>query len=84
MSDPLIRALDHYVVLDPGAGEQILSAAETLVWLEAQLGRLADPPEDLADLPNPRARAERLLHTACALDLEPGFTVQWLAVRIEP
>jgi hypothetical protein len=30
MSDPLIRELDHYVVLEPGGGERILSAAETL------------------------------------------------------
>jgi Protein CHLORORESPIRATORY REDUCTION 7 len=28
--------------------------------------------------------AERLLNTACALELEPGFTVQWFAVRLEP
>ena len=30
MSDPLIRELDHYVVLEPGRAEQLLSAAETL------------------------------------------------------
>ena len=84
MSDPLIRALDHYVVLDPEAGEQILTALETLSWLEMQLGRLTQPPADLASLPSATAQAERLLNTACALELEPGFTVQWFAVRLEP
>ena len=83
MSDPLIRALDHYVVLDPIEGEQILTAAETLVWLELQLSRLEQLPEDLAALPKGTAQAERLLDTACALELEPGFTVQWFAVRLE-
>jgi hypothetical protein len=84
MSDPLLRCLDHYVVLDPQVGEQILTSAETLQWLELQLARLDQPPADLAGLPTAAARAERLLSTACALELEPGFTVQWFAIRLEP
>lgn len=72
------------MVLDPEAGEQILTALETLSWLEVQLSRLGQLPEDLAALPNGTAQAERLLDTACALELEPGFTVQWFAVRLEP
>jgi len=84
MSDPLIRALDHYVVLDPAGAEQILTAAATEAWLLTQLQRLPEPPEDLADLATDQERVERLLDTACALELEPGLTVQWFAVRIEP
>ncbi|MCP9774827.1 chlororespiratory reduction protein 7 [Cyanobium sp. WAJ14-Wanaka] len=30
MSDSLLRELDHYVVLEPGGGERILTAAEPL------------------------------------------------------
>jgi hypothetical protein len=84
MSDPLIRELDHYVVLEPGRPEQLLTAAETLPWLERQLARLAVPPADLAALPDGAARAQRLLETACELELEPGVVVQWFAVRLEP
>ncbi len=84
MSDPLIRELDHYVVLEPGRPEQLLSAAETRVWLEAQLGRMAAPPSDLERLPDGAARAARLLDTACELELEPGVSVQWFAIRLEP
>ncbi|NDG73867.1 MAG: chlororespiratory reduction protein 7 [Synechococcaceae bacterium WB8_1B_136] len=84
MSDPLIRELDHYVVLEPAAAERLLTAAETLQWLEQQLGCLEAVPADLADLPPGRARAQRLLETACELELEPGRTVQWFAVRLEP
>jgi hypothetical protein len=84
MSDPLIRELDHYVVLEPGGGERILSAAETLLWLERQLAMMAAPPADLHDLPEGRLQAERLLDTACELELEPGRSVQWFAVRLEP
>jgi hypothetical protein len=84
MSDPLLRELDHYVVLEPAGEERILTAAETLTWLEHQLRSLAEPPADLAGLPGAAAQAERLLETACQLELEPGRTVQWFAVRLEP
>jgi len=84
MSDPLLRELDHYVVLEPGARERILSAAETLAWLAEQLGQLEEPPADLADLADAEARAARLLETACELELAPGLTIQWFAVRLEP
>lgn len=84
MSDPLLRELDHYVVLDPTRGERILTAAETLSWLADQLAAMAQVPADLADLASPEARAERLLETACELELEPGLAIQWFAVRLEP
>jgi hypothetical protein len=84
MSDPLLRELDHYVVLEPAAPERILSADETRDWLADQLRRLEAPPADLAELEGPVARAERLLDTACELELAPGLTIQWFAVRLEP
>jgi hypothetical protein len=84
MSDPLLRELDHYVVLEPGGGDRILSAAETLHWLAAHLEKLAEPPADLACLPDAAARAARRLSTACELDLGPGLAIQWFAVRLEP
>lgn len=84
MSDPLLRELDHYVVLEPAAAERILTAAETCAWLAAHLERLAEPPADLAGLPDPRQQALRLLETACELELAPGLVIQWFAVRLEP
>lgn len=84
MSDPLLRALDHYVVLEPGGPERILSAAETLAWLEARLAALPSLPADLQALGSAADGARRLLETACELELEPGVAVQWFAVRLEP
>ena len=84
MSDPLLRELDHYVVLEPAGAEQILTADETLAWLERKLEGLATLPADLAGLAGGRQRAERLLETACELELEPGRAIQWFAVRIDP
>jgi hypothetical protein len=84
MSDPLLRELDHYVVLEPVGGERILTAAETLAWLAEQLETLEVVPEDLAALATAAERAQRLLETACELELAPGFAIQWFAVRLEP
>ena len=84
MSDPLIRELDHYVVLEPGRPQELLSAADTLVWLEQQLEQLSSLPADLRELPDGSSRAQRLLDTACELELEPGVVVQWFAIRLEP
>jgi len=84
MSDPLIRACDHYVVLEPGQPEQLLSAADTLAWLERHLGALDSLPEDLTGLDSLHAVARRLLETACDLELQPGLNLQWFAVRLEP
>ena len=83
MSDPLIRALDDYVVLEPGKPEQLLSAADTLTWLSGWLRSLDQLPADLAGQPDLDAAAQRLIDTACDLEISPGMTLQWFAVRLE-
>lgn len=72
------------MVLEPAGAERILTAAETLAWLAAQLEALEVVPEDLVALAGPAERARRLLETACELELAPGLSIQWFAVRIEP
>jgi len=84
MSDPLIRELDHYVVLEPGRPQEMLSAADTLDWLEGQLALMQSTPQDLLHLSSGSERAQRLLETACELEREPGVVVQWFAIRLEP
>jgi hypothetical protein len=83
MSDPLLREMDHYVVLEPGGEEAILNANDTRAWLARHLSALSCPPADLAPLGTLDARVERLLETACELELEPGMAIQWFAVRLE-
>ncbi len=84
MSDPLLREMDHYVVLEPGGEDAILSASDTRAWLARHLSALSCPPGDLAHLDTLDDRVERLLDTACELELEPGMAIQWFAVRLEP
>ena len=71
------------MVLEPGQPQQLLSAADTLTWLSGWLRKLDALPSDLADQPDLTAAAQRLLDTACDLEISPGVTVQWFAVRLE-
>ncbi len=84
LSDPLIRACDHYVVLEPGKPERLLSSDDTLAGLTEHLEYMAVLPSDLRGFGSSFAAAERLLDTACDLELTPGLNLQWFAVRLEP
>ena len=72
------------MVLEPGQPEQLLTADDTLAWLERHLQALDALPEDLTGLGSFAAAAQRLLETACDLELQPGLNLQWFAVRLEP
>ncbi|MEM6433926.1 MAG: chlororespiratory reduction protein 7 [Cyanobacteria bacterium P01_D01_bin.115] len=75
---------DHFVLLMPGAAEEILTAAELQQRLETILGdRQSDLPRDLAKLPTVEAQATSLMNTACDFELQPGQTMQWFAIRLE-
>ena len=84
MSDPLIRACDNYVVMEPGKPEHFLNSQETKIWLMSWLEKLDKLPQDLQEQPSISAAAKRLLDTACDLEIKPGFKLQWFAVRLDP
>jgi hypothetical protein len=83
MSDPLLREMDHYVVLEPGGEESILSVQETRSWLARHLASCESLPADLGHMGSVEAQVERLIDTACELELTPGVAIQWFAVRLE-
>ena len=72
------------MVLEPGKPEQLLNAADTLTWLSDWLRTMESLPADLQDLPDVASAAQRLLDTACDLELSPGVSLQWFAIRLEP
>ena len=84
MSDPLIHQMEHYVVIEPGKKEQILSEEETLTWLIKWVKDMQSPSTDLDRYISPRDKAQHLIDTACELHISPGMKIQWFAVRIEP
>ena len=85
MSDPLIRELENYVILEPGKKEEILSKEETLKWLEECIKKIeGELPKDLISKPSTKVAAKYLLDTACELEISPGLKVQWFAIRLNP
>ncbi|KKZ11906.1 MAG: hypothetical protein TE42_06480 [Candidatus Synechococcus spongiarum SP3] len=83
MADPIIWAMDHYVILEPGKAEWVADRAETAAWLARTLAAMDHVPADLRHLLDDAARADHLLDTACALEVAPGQRVEWYAVRLE-
>ncbi len=84
MSNPIIRECDHYVVLEPGKEERFLTAKETLLWLTKWLRKMEQLPKDLQKQSSINESAQKLLDTACELEIKHGFKLQWFAIRLEP
>ncbi len=82
MSHPIIRECDHYLVMEPSRDEKFLSKEETLKWLETWIKKMNKLPKDLENQDSNQSAAKRLLDISCNLEIKPGFTIQWFAVRI--
>ena len=84
MSNPLIRASDHYVLLEPDSTEKIVSKQEAILWLKNWLSKtetqtiyqnIEDPDQEFI---------EELLESTYELEIKLGYVIKWFAVRIEP
>ena len=84
MSNPLIRASDHYVLIEPDSKEKIVSKQEAIVWLKDWLSKtesqiiyqnIEDPDQEFL---------EEFLESTYELEIKPGYVIKWFAVRIEP
>jgi len=84
MSHPIIRECDHYLVMEPSKDERLLTKEETLQWLENWLNKMDKLPQDLEKQSCTKSASHRLLDVSCNLEIKPGFTIQWFAVRVNP
>ena len=84
MSNPLIRASDHYVLFEPDSKEKIVSKQEAILWLKKWLSKtethtiyqnIEDPDQEFF---------EELLESTYELEIKLGYVIKWFAVRIEP
>ncbi len=84
MPDSLMYEQDMFVLLEPDQPEQFLTTTELLEKLKAILAQRQDNlPPDLQELRSVEAQAQRLLDTACELDVGPGQFFQWYVTRLE-
>ena len=57
---------------------------ETIEWIKSWLDNLEKLPDDRQNQPSTTAAAKRLLETACDLEISPGISLQWFAIRLDP
>ena len=75
---------NHFVVLEPECEEEFLTAIELQQKLETVLvSRQGELPQYLQRLPSVKEQAEYLRDNNCELELSPGKSLQWYAVRLE-
>ncbi len=84
MSNPLIRASDHYVLLEPDSEEKIVSKQEAILWLKNWLSKTETQSIYQNKEPIDQEFFEELLESTYELEIKLGFVIKWFAVRIEP
>ena len=84
MSNPLIRASDHYVLLEPDSKEKIVSKQEAILWLKNWVNKTETQIiyQNIKD--TDQEFLEQLLESTYELEIKSGFVIKWFAVRIEP
>lgn len=84
MPNALMYQEDMFVLLTPGEAEEFLTPDELKERLKGILAdRQDDLPRDLRRFDTLDEQAKHLAETACELELSPGRTLQWYAVRLE-
>ena len=84
MSNPLIRASDNYVLLEPDSKEKIVSKQEAILWLKDWLSKTETQTiyQNVED--TDQEFFEELLESTYELEIKLGYVIKWFAVRIEP
>ena len=84
MSNPLIRSVEHFVLLEPEKEEQIVSKEEAIKWLQSWLIKAdfitINQNEDFEK----KTDILNLLEDTYELEIRPGYVIKWFAVRIDP
>tara|TARA_Y100001978_G_C23607257_1_gene391768 strand:+ start:755 stop:1012 length:258 start_codon:yes stop_codon:yes gene_type:complete len=84
MSNPLIRSIEHFVILEPEKKEKIVTKQEAIEWLKKWLLKVVFPTINQNIDFEKEGNIEDFLENTCELEIKPGYTVKWFAVRINP
>jgi len=76
---------DHFLVLQSGESEQILTLPELWDKLRGVLtaANITQIPQDLQRFKTVEEQVQYLINTSCELNIVPGDFLQWYAVRLE-
>ena len=84
MSNPLIRSVDHFVLLEPDKKERIVSREEALKWLRDWFKKIDITTINQNENFEKEESISKFLEDACELEVSIGYVIKWFAVRIDP
>tara|TARA_Y100001978_G_scaffold179313_1_gene174071 strand:+ start:256 stop:513 length:258 start_codon:yes stop_codon:yes gene_type:complete len=84
MSNPLIRSVEHFVLLEPEKEEKIVNKDEAVNWLRNWLTKVDFSTINQNIDFEKDEKIEDLLEDTCELEIRTGYVIKWFAVRIDP
>tara|TARA_B100000212_G_C27283592_1_gene494166 strand:- start:174 stop:431 length:258 start_codon:yes stop_codon:yes gene_type:complete len=84
MSNPLIRSVEHFVLLEPEKEEKIVNKTEAILWLKDWLTKVDLPTINQNEDFEKQDYILNLLEDTYELEIRPGYIIKWFAVRIDP
>lgn len=83
MSNPLIKSVDYFVLLEPNRKERIVSREEAIEWLKNWISKTDTSTIYQNDVFSDEKEISNFLEDTCELEIEPGYKIKWFAVRID-
>ena len=84
MSNPLIRSVDHFVLLEPDKKERIVSREEAIKWLREWFKKIDIKTINQNEIFEKEETISKFLEDTCELEVKSGYVIKWFAVRIDP
>tara|TARA_B100000212_G_scaffold9904_1_gene7327 strand:+ start:374 stop:631 length:258 start_codon:yes stop_codon:yes gene_type:complete len=84
MSNPLIRSVEHFVLLEPEKEEKIVTKEEAIEWLKDWLTKVDLPTINQNEDFEKKEDILNLLEDTYELEIRPGYVIKWFAVRLDP
>ena len=82
MSNPLIRSVDHFVLLEPDKKERIVSREEAIKWLREWFKKIDIQTINQNENFEKEETLSNFLEDTCELEVKTGYVIKWFAVRI--
>tara|TARA_Y100001978_G_C23634425_1_gene405085 strand:+ start:720 stop:977 length:258 start_codon:yes stop_codon:yes gene_type:complete len=84
MSNPLIRSVEHFVLLEPEKEEKIVAKDEAIKWLKNWFLKMDSLTIDQYEDFEKDENISEFLENTCELEIKTGYVIKWFAVRIDP
>ena len=84
MSNPLIRSVEHFVLLEPDKKERIVSREEAIRWLREWFKKIDITTINQNENFEKEENISNFLENTCELEVSRGYVIKWFAVRIDP